>query len=213
MANTTKKTTTKDTKKDKVVIDKKDNQKDKVVDKEKEELKSKLADLEKKLADLLAQQSSQPVQTIVQQKPKRNIKLISLTRGALYLRGSRIHKFDKQFDSRVFTEGEVRLIYSNMPKTLAEGYVYIADNDMVEELELTDAYSILLDDNALKNLLKKNPNDVVEIYKNANKVQQDIIIGMIEDQKLAGKNLDANILIELGKLCGKNLMNIEPLTE
>jgi len=205
MATTTKKTTTtvnKEIKKDKPVVDK-----------EKEELEKKLADLEKKFQELLASQGNQTVQPIQQPKTKKNIKMISLTRGALYLRGSRIHKFEKQFDSRVFTENEVRLIYSNMPVTLTEGYVYIADADMVEELELTDAYSSLLDANTLKNLLKKNSEDVVEIYKNANKVQKDIIIGMIEDQKLLGNNLDANIIIELGKLCGKNLMNIEPLTE
>lgn len=205
MATTTKKTTTtvkKETKKDKPVVDK-----------EKEELEKKLADLEKKFQELLASQGNQTAQPMQQPKTKKNIKMISLTRGALYLRGSRIHKFEKQFDSRVFTENEVRLIYSNMPATLTEGYVYIADADMVEELELTDAYSSLLDANTLKNLLKKNSEDVVEIYKNANKVQKDIIIGMIEDQKLLGNNLDANIIIELGKLCGKNLMNIEPLTE
>lgn len=205
MATTTKKTTT---------TVKKEDKKDKpVVDKEKEELEKKLADLEKKFQELLASQGNQTVQPMQQPKTKKNIKMISLTRGALYLRGSRIHKFEKQFDSRVFTENEVRLIYSNMPVTLTEGYVYIADADMVEELELTDAYSSLLDANTLKNLLKKNSEDVVEIYKNANKVQKDIIIGMIEDQKLLGNNLDANIVIELGKLCGKNLMNIEPLTE
>ena len=205
MATTTKKTTTtvgKEAKKDKPVVDK-----------EKEELEKKLADLEKKFQELLASQGNQTAQPTQQPKTKKNIKMISLTRGALYLRGSRIHKFEKQFDSRVFTENEVRLIYSNMPATLTEGYVYIADADMVEELELTDAYSSLLDANTLKNLLKKNSEDVVEIYKNANKVQKDIIIGMIEDQKLLGNNLDANIIIELGKLCGKNLMNIEPLTE
>lgn len=205
MATTTKKTTT---------TTKKEIKKEKpVVDKEKQELEKKLADLEKKFQELLASQSNQSTQVIQQPKAKKNIKVISLTRGALYLRGSRIHKFDKQFDSRVFTESEIRLIYSNMPKTLAEGYVYIADADMVEELELGDAYSTLIDADTLKTLLKKNSEDVVEIYKNANKVQRDIIVGMIEDQKMAGKNLDANILLELGKLCGKNLMDIEPLTD
>jgi len=205
MATTTKKTTT---------TTKKEIKKEKpVVDKEKQELEKKLADLEKKFQELLASQSNQSTQVIQQSKAKKNIKVISLTRGALYLRGSRIHKFDKQFDSRVFTESEIRLIYSNMPKTLAEGYVYIADADMVEELELGDAYSALIDVDTLKTLLKKNSEDVVEIYKNANKVQRDIIVGMIEDQKMAGKNLDANILLELGKLCGKNLMDIEPLTD
>lgn len=198
MANTSKKTT-------------KTN--DVVIDKEKEELKNKLEELEKKFAELLAKQGTQVVETPVQPKAKKNIKIINLTRGEMYLRGSRIHKFDKQFDSRVFTESEVRQIYANMPKTLAEGWVYIADKEMVEELELADAYSTLLDEKTLKMLLEKNPKEVIEIYKNANDFQKNIIVGMIEDAKIHGRYVDANIVIEIGKLCGKELMDIEPLKE
>lgn len=198
MANTSKKTTKTD---------------DVIIDKEKEELKNKLQELEKKFAELLAKQDSQVVETPAQPKAKKNIKIINLTRGEMYLRGSRIHKFDKQFDSRVFTESEIRQIYANMPKTLAEGWVYIADKEMVEELELADAYSTLLDEKTLKMLLEKNPKEVIEIYKNANDFQKNIIVGMIEDAKMHGRYVDANIVIEIGKLCGKELMDIEPLKE
>lgn len=198
MANTSKKTTKTD---------------DIIIDKEKEELKNKLEELEKKFAELLAKQGAQVVETPAQPKAKKNIKIINLTRGEMYLRGSRIHKFDKQFDSRVFTESEVRQIYANMPKTLTEGWVYIADKEMVEELELVDAYSTLLDEKTLKMLLEKNPKEVIEIYKNANDFQKNIIVGMIEDAKMHGRYVDANIVIEIGKLCGKELMDIEPLKE
>ena len=198
MANTSKKTT---------------KTEDIIIDKEKEELKNKLEELEKKFAELLAKQDSQVVETPAQPKAKKNIKIINLTRGEMYLRGSRIHKFDKQFDSRVFTESEIRQIYANMPKTLAEGWVYIADKEMVEELELADAYSTLLDEKTLKMLLEKNPKEVIEIYKNANDFQKNIIVGMIEDAKMHGRYVDANIVIEIGKLCGKELMDIEPLKE
>lgn len=198
MANTSKKTTkTEDVK----------------IDKEKEELKNKLAELEKKFAELVAKQDNQVIENSEQPKAKKNIKIINLTRGEMYLRGSRIHKFDKQFDSRVFTESEVRQIYANMPKTLADGWVYIADKDMVAELELTDAYSTLLDEKTLKMLLEKNPKEVIEIYKNANDFQKNIIVGMIEEAKMHGHYVDANIVIEIGRLCGKELMDIEPLAE
>lgn len=202
MANTSKNTSKKTTKTDDVIIDK-----------EKEELKNKLEELEKKFAELLAKQGAQVVETPAQPKVKKNIKIINLTRGEMYLRGSRIHKFDKQFDSRVFTESEVRQIYANMPKTLTDGWVYIADKEMVEELELVDAYSTLLDEKTLKMLLEKNPKEVIEIYKNANDFQKNIIVGMIEDAKMHGRYVDANIVIEIGKLCGKELMDIEPLKE
>ena len=167
MATTSKKTTTKEEKK--VSTKAVEN-----VDEEKEELKNKLKELEEKLAKLSEQSTSASNNISANQIiSKRNIKIVNLTRGEMYLRGSRIHKFDKQFDSRVFTEGEVRQIYANMPKTLTEGYVYIVDKNMVEELELTDAYSSLLDAKTLKMLLEKNPSEVVEIYKNANEVLND----------------------------------------
>lgn len=183
------------------------------IDKEKEELKQKIEELQKAIEVLTKANQDKDKKESTPVKSKKGIKIINLTRGEMYLRGSRIHKFDKQFDSRVFTEGEVRQIYINMPQTLAEGYVYIADNDMVEELELTDAYSSLIDANTLKILLNKNADDIIEIYKNANDIQKATIIGMIEDKKLAGNKIDANVLISLGKLCGKNLLEIEPLTE
>lgn len=178
-------------------------------DKEKENMQKEIAQLKEQLQALL-DKNTQEKETPIK-KERKGIKIVNLTRGALQLKGSRIHRFEKQFDSRVFSEGEVRQIYNNMPQTLAEGYAYIVDNNMVEELELEDAYNNLIDADTLKILLKKNAEDVVEIYKNANEVQQKTIIGMIEDQKLSGKPVDANILIELGNICGKNFLEIEPL--
>ena len=178
-------------------------------DKEKENIQKEIAQLKEQLQALLdknTQEKEAPTK-----RERKGIKIVNLTRGALQLKGSRIHRCEKQFDSRVFSEGEVRQIYNNMPQTLAEGYAYIVDNNMVEELELEDAYKNLIDADTLKILLKKNAEDVVEIYKNANEVQQKTIVGMIEDQKLSGKPVDANILIELGNICGKNFLDIEPL--
>ena len=65
----------------------------------------------------------------------------------------------------------------------------------------------------VEELLEKNPKEVIEIYKNANDYQKNIIVGMIEDAKMRGYYVDANIVIEIGKLCGKELMDIEPLKE
>ena len=36
---------------------------------------------------------------------------------------------------------------------------------------------------------------------------------MIVDKKINNIPIDANILVELGKLCGKDLISIEPLDE
>ena len=70
-----------------------------------------------------------------------------------------VYVFDKtgKFLSSIIKPGEgpdeyVELMDMDVDK---EGNVYIADNDMVEELELTDAYSSLIDANTLKILLNK----------------------------------------------------------
>ena len=100
-----------------------------------------------------------------------------------------------------------------MPQSISNGFIYIADSDFVQECELEDVYDSLLSDEQLKNLLNKNYSDVCEIYKNASDHQKKIIIDMIVDKKLNDQKIDANILMELGRICGKDLLDIEPLNE
>ena len=115
--------------------------------------------------------------------------------------------------SKSKVENEAKTIVSNMPQSIANGLLYIADADFVEECELDGIYENIIDDITLKNLLKNSVPDVCEIYKNASEEQKKIIIEMIVDKKINNVPVDANILVELGKLCGKDLINIEPLDE
>lgn len=188
-----------------------------VVDKEKENLKEviraqelKMKELQDKL-DLLVSASINSMPK--EKKEKKNIKIINLTTGGFTLRGSRLYHFEKQFDYRLFSENEAKIIVNNMPQSISNGFIYIADSDFVKECELEDIYDSLLNDEQLKNLLNKSYSDVCEIYKNASDHQKKIIIDMIVDKKLNDQKIDANILMELGKLCGKDLLDIEPLNE
>ena len=65
----------------------------------------------------------------------------------------------------------------------------------------------MLSDQQLKDLLNKNLKEVVEIYKTVPKAQQDIIVRMIKERKEAGVQIDANILIQIGELCGQDLIH------
>lgn len=140
------------------------------------------------------------------QKPERNIEFINMVPGTLVLRGSQIWKIEGQFNSRSFLEREARIIVNNMQNTIRSGYVYIADYDFIQENELTEVYDIMLSDKQLKDLLNKNFKEVVEIYKTVPKAQQDIIVRMIKERKEAGVQIDANILIQIGELCGQDLL-------
>ena len=140
------------------------------------------------------------------QKPERNIEFINMVPGTLVLRGNQIWKIEGQFNSRSFLEREARIIVNNMQNTIRSGYVYIADYDFIKENELSEVYDTMLSDQQLKDLLNKNFQEVVEIYKTVPKAQQDIIISMIKEKKESGVQIDANILIKIGELCGQDFL-------
>lgn len=181
-------------------------------------LKAKIAEQEKQMAEMMAQmklmmQAQVGTAMAAEKKPNRNIKFINLSNGSLVLRGNRFHVIDGQFASKQIPESEARAIISNMPNAVNDGLCYIADSDFVREMELDGLYEDILNDKQLKNLLNQNVADVCEIYRNASESQQKIIVDMIENRKLNGLSVDANIVIEIGKLCGKDLMAIEPDTD
>ena len=185
---------------------------------ENESLKAKIAEQEQQMADLMAQikilmQAQAQTVAPVEEKKACSIKFISLVQGGLSLRGNRMYHIDKQFGYKMIPEGEAAAIVSNMPNTIANGLVYIADKDFVSRMELDGVYEEILSDKQLKDLLQQNANDVCEIYKQASFAQKEIIVDMIENRKLNGLPIDANIVVEIGKLCGKDLMSITPEEE
>lgn len=177
------------------------------------DLKAKIAEQEAQIAQLMAMMQAQMGNTAKPAKSNKSIKFISLVTGGLNLKGNRMYHIDKQFGYKMIPEGEAKAIVANMPNTVANGMVYIADKDFVEECELDGVYEEILSDKQLKELLQKNANDVCEIYKQASPVQQQIIVDMVENRKLNGLPIDANIVVEIGKLCGKDLMSITPEEE
>lgn len=161
-----------------------------------------------------AQTNTQSVPTQSESTKKRKmIKIVNLAAGGLTLQGSRIIRIEKQFDSVTVTENEARLIISNMPNSARSGVFYITDADFVEENNLDDAYQTMLDEKQLKTLLSKNVKEVLDIYRNAPDAQKKIINNMIVNGRLMGIPIDANILMELGKLSGVDYLNIEEMEQ
>lgn len=185
-----------------------------VVDTEKENLKAELEALKaqmKMMADMIASSKSTTMEAPVEKKPDRYIPFVNMAPGITYLRGSSMYKIEGQFTKRLFTEREARMIVNNMPNAISQGLVYILDAEFVKDCDLEDVYRTLLNNKDMENLLKKDPNSVIEIYKNASPAQKNIIIGMIIDKKLNAERIDGNILLELQSLSGRNLVDIEPL--
>lgn len=98
-----------------------------------------------------------------------------------------------------------------MPNAAREGIFYITDAQFVEDNDLSDAYENMIDDVKMKAILSLDANSVLVLYKNASEAQKTIIENMIVNGRLNGEALDANILVELGKITGKNYMEIETM--
>ena len=216
MANTTNKSTTNTqkttTKKETAPITP-------VVDTEKEQLKAQLAEQQKRMEEMMAQmqvlmqaQSNSTTST----KPvnsNKQIVFINMTSGGLNLKGTRMYHIDNQFGAKSVQESEARVIVANMPNTIADGYVYIPDNEFLESCNMGGVYDGMLNDEQMKTLLNQDANYVCDVFENATDSQKRIIIDMVSDRQLNGNPVDANILVRLGKLAGVDFLDIEPLEE
>lgn len=176
---------------------------------ENELLKQQLAEMKAQM-ELMAQMVAQrPPEAKSGVAKDRNITFVNLTNGKAILKGTTYWEIDGRFTTRTFLEREARIIVNNMPNMIRSGGVYITDAQFVEDNDLSEIYMNLLSDKDLKELLNQNATYVIDAYKTASEGQQQVIVDMIIDEKLKGKQIDNNILVELGKLCGKDLINIE----
>lgn len=216
MANTTNKSTTTTpkttTKKETAPITP-------VADTEKEQLKAQLAEQQKRMEEMMAQMQvlmQAQSNTVTSTKPvnsNKQIVFINMTSGGLNLKGTRMYHIDNQFGTKSVQESEARVIVANMPNTIANGYVYIPDNEFLESCNMGGVYDGMLNDEQMKTLLNQDANYVCDVFENATDSQKRIIIDMVSDRQLNGKPVDANILVRLGKLTGVDFLDIEPLEE
>lgn len=169
-------------------------------------LMEQIAALQKKVAEM----ETSPVATLEQTKDKM-IKFINLTVGSVMLKGSakRPYEIEGRYNSRKFTDTEAKIIVSNMGNYLREGFVFIDDAEFVREVGLADAYMDMLNPDELKALLNKNPDAIVSAYELALDGQKKIILDMIIEKKAKGEPVDANVLVRIGELSGKDLVHIE----
>lgn len=174
---------------------------------------NEIAELKAQIALLMKAQKASAQTATVESAPKKkkNVTIINLFAGGLTVKGNSYYHFDKQFDKRAFSEAEATAIVNNMPNAAREGIFYITDAQFVEDNDLSDAYENMIDDVKMKTILSLDANSVLVLYKNASEAQKTIIENMIVNGRLNGEALDANVLVELGKITGKNYMEIETM--
>lgn len=191
-----------------------------IVDDEKEQLKAQLAEQQRKMDELMAQigvlMKAQANETsVVDDKAKymRNIKFINMCPGNINLMGTRMHRIEGQYKYKMIPESEAYSVVNNMPETVSSGMVYIDDAEFVHKCDLDEVYRHILSVKDLKELFSHDVFDICEVYKTATDQQKQIIVDTISNMVLDGKAVDANVLVKIGELSGKNLIDIEPLKE
>lgn len=177
---------------------------------ENELLKAQIAEMKAQM-EMMAKMMSMQKQTESQSEARsdRMITFVNLTNGVAVLRGNQNWILDGQYASRAFLEREARIIVNNMPNMIRSGMVYITDAQFVKDNDLSDAYLNMLSDEEMKTLLSKDAKYVIDVYKNVAEGQKQIIVDMIIEQRKSGVKIDSNILVELGELCGKDLVHID----
>ena len=216
MANTTNKSTTTTPK---TAIKKETAPTTPVVDTEKEQLKAQLAEQQQRMEEMMAQMQvlmqaqSNSITPTKSANSNKQIVFINMIAGGLNLKGTRMYHIDNQFGTKSVQESEARVIVANMPNTIANGYVYIPDNEFLESCNMGGVYDGMLNDEQMKTLLNQDANYVCDVFENATDSQKRIIIDMVSDRQLNGKPVDANILVRLGKLTGVDFLDIEPLDD
>ncbi|MDD4804711.1 MAG: hypothetical protein PHN69_06130 [Candidatus Pacebacteria bacterium] len=211
MANTRKTTTT--TKSNDTTKEVKSNVDDK--DAKLESLEQQLAEAMKLIAQLGVQSNNKETKNTVEKIDYDElIPVISQCVGKLCLsldgKGNGTpYEFENFGEVLEIPFGELRTIVKNNKKFATDGLFYIADSKAVKELRLVAAYTKQLSKEDITSLLNKDANTVTSLYELAPDIQKEVIIDMVTDKCANGEKIDANILIALGKLSGKDLINIE----
>lgn len=213
MANTTN---TKSTTTPKTTAKKETTPTTPVVDTEKEQLKAQLVEQQKRMEEMMAQmqvlmQAQSNAVTSTKSVNNRKIKFVNMCTGKLILKGTSLWEIDGQFNDRDFSETEANIIVNNMANAIRSGCVYIADAQYVEEHQLQPIYDNLLSDKQMLDLLNHDYKYVLDMYKTASDAQKKIIVDTIVSKRSNGEYVDANIMIKLGELCGRDLVGITSL--
>lgn len=121
-----------------------------------------------------------------------------------------IYQFDDFGEIQDIPFGDLRSIVKNNKGFVKQGLFYIANESAVKQLRLKSLYTKLLSNEDVLHLLDKDNKTIIDLYKLATVEQQKSIIDMISMAVKDGKKIDTTVLVELGKLSGKELIKLEP---
>ena len=186
------------------------------------ELKKQLEELNKKLLQVIAIQNKDTRDNkddVVENDDFDNVKIGSDE----YIKVMSLYSSLLNLATQPFGKGKIfsfngfgvvkRIVYhelvdimDNHYNFLEKGYFVILDKRVVRKHGLDDIYNnILTKDNIDKIILGENQTDAVNLFKSANREQQDVICRLLIDKRVSGENIDLNLLDRLSREVGYNI--------
>ena len=190
--------------------------------------KTDITTLEKKIAEQQAQieelmkiiqggmNAVAPITNTEDINADEDILVVSLTPNKLNLvgsDGSTLFSFDAMYEEQYIDYASLKEIVRVNRDMAKNGRFYILDEKAVNKLRLMNNYKNVLTPEQMKQILSSNTEHAVELYKLANATQQQTILDVVRQAKFNGKDVDYNLLRELGELSGVNLIDAEDATQ
>ena len=185
-----------------------------------DELLKKLEEMQKQLADLKAENESlktKQVEDIKDNEEEINgdteVVVISQFMGKLVISTEgngigTVYRFEEFGDVQDIPFSDLKEIVKNKPNFAKEGLFYIANDKAVKKLRLIKEYEHIIHNDLFAHLLDEKSDVIVKAYQNAPKLQQEQIVAMIDERLAANKEVDGNVLVKIGKLCGRDFLRV-----
>ena len=185
-----------------------------------QELLKKLEEMQKQLAELKAENNSlktKQVEDIKDDEEEINgdteVVVISQFMGKLVISTEgngigTVYRFEEFGDIQDIPFSDLKEIVKNKPNFAKEGLFYIANDKAVKKLRLTKEYEHIISSNLFAHLLDEKSDVIIKAYKDAPKLQQEQIVAMIDERLANNKEVDGNVLVKIGKLCGRDFLRV-----
>lgn len=143
----------------------------------------------------------------------RQFKLINLMHCVLNVSTEpngkgRVFTFDKYGASHRVRFDDLCSIVSSYPYTVENGFVYIADKDMVEYLGLTESYEKIYDKSTIDKIVLLKTEEDVDMFAGMEKNLQESTAYEIARRINANENVDLNNVNRIKVQCGIDIIKI-----
>ena len=188
-----------------------------------EKLQAENAELKERMDKLMNMVENMPKQTDTNTSvlgTERDIPVMSLLPHQLnlttqpYGQGT-VYTFNSMYEELIIPYGDLKEIVRANRSMAQNGKFYILDEEAVVSLRLKGAYKTIIKPDELQKVLNNvgSAQQLIEIYKMAPQGQKQTIVEILKDKRLYNENVDMNVLSEISKISGVDLISNENIPD